>query len=121
MALRQLECSALHQGTVTRHGDEVDWWVVTLRYEGREMTLSYYMGSGLKGVEPTRRDVLGSLLMDADLVEEYGDDPDDWQAALGGDSIKQVLADMAACKRQTEALRALLGDDYDSIKEAFIP
>jgi hypothetical protein len=92
----------------------MDWWNVTLQFEGRQVTIPFGMGSGHHGAEPTAHDVLSAVLSDASSAEnnpsfedwagEYGYDTDS-RSAEG--TYRQVMA-------QTEKLRAFLGGKYDT-------
>lgn len=63
-----------------------DGWTCVLKYKGKQYTVHYYMGYGLNGKEPRKKDVLESLLLDAsgydnaknyeDFADEFGYDPD---------------------------------------------
>jgi hypothetical protein len=66
-----------------------DGWTVTLDYQGRRMTVPFYMGSGHHGAEPDINSVVSALTLDGsgywnaqgfrDWASEYGyvvGDPD---------------------------------------------
>jgi hypothetical protein len=106
-----------YEGETHWHGQLMRRWTVALTYQGRSMTVPFYTGLGLEG-EPTAADVLECLAWDASLVDECGDDPDEWAAHLGEpESIKQLLETIKQASQQTAELRRLLGDDYDLIAE----
>lgn len=77
------------------------------------MDVDYHMGVGhrkksermgglLEIPQPPKiADVLNSCFLDAELFDEYGNDPDEWRGALGGDSINEILASIAACRRRS--------------------
>lgn len=94
-------------------GREADKRTVRISYKGRTMTTPYYMGTGLKGAEPTVSDVLSNLFADAGLYDECGDDPDAWDDYLAETSIKVRLRTIKVIGRQASELRRLFGDDYD--------
>lgn len=86
-------------------------WRVLLRTDGRRMTVTYRTGLGLG--EPTAKDVLGSLVMDAWTVRS-ADGFEDWANELGYDpDSRSAERTYRQAKRQTERLRTLLGDRYD--------
>ena len=85
---------------------------VTLRYNGRGMAVDFHCGQ-LAGA-PTTVDVLTCLLLDASGIEAAGGSFEEWCSDLGmdDDSISN-LKTFKACEAQTNALKELLGDDFD--------
>lgn len=89
---------------------EASAWNVTLRYQGRRLTVPFFTGS-MAG-KPTAKGVLECLILDAE-VEDWTFD--DWCADFGYDTDSRRAYRMyQACKEQTEKLRKLLGDDFDA-------
>jgi hypothetical protein len=94
--------------------DRMDWWDVTLRMDGRRLTVPFGMGYGHHGRQPGAREVLSSLLSDTASTEnnasfeewagDYGYDTDSRKAER---TYKQVV-------RQAERLRTFLGAKYDA-------
>lgn len=90
----------------------MDGWRVTLRYQGRRMTVSYYMGEGHGGAEPTLDTVLESLVMD----DPHGEAFEDWCGNYDYDTDSRSAEKIyRACVSQTRRLHQLLGDDFDRI------
>jgi hypothetical protein len=89
---------------------EADAWRVTLRFCGRRMTVSYYMGSAFNGRPPTSREVLAGLLLDASCAAESFED---FCTNLGYDvdSIK-ALKVYKTCKGISARLHKFLGNAY---------
>jgi len=85
---------------------------VTLRYQGRRMTIPFHTGSGWTR-EPNARDVLEALLSDAGTVDN-AESFEDWCGELGFDpDSRKAERIYNASVRQTDALKRLLGDDYE--------
>ena len=88
-------------------------WTVTLRYQGRQMTVPFWTGIALG--EPTTSDVVSCLAMDSSGYEnarsfeewasEYGYDTDSRKAEK---TFKQV-------EKQTEKFKRLLNSEYESV------
>jgi len=90
-------------------------WKVTLRYQGRQMTVPFSMGPALSH-EPTAADVLECLLSDASSADE---DFENWAADLGFDpDSRRAERIYRTVQRQTLKLSRLLGDDYDAFIQA---
>ena len=118
--------------SVLTPGVEPDWgewsgnaWSVTLTYDGRKLTVPFFMGSGLvtrggrwpgRPIAPTAMDVLECLLSDAqagestfhDFCEDFGYDEDSRSAEKLWHSCQNTLIEM----------RKLLGADYDTFMDA---
>lgn len=90
---------------------DANGWTCTLAYEGRTMTVPFYMGPALSG-EPDVLDVLSSLFLDADAVNE---DYYDWCDGIGMAPSRQAQQTYDACVEIGRTLRTLLGDDFDAI------
>ena len=90
---------------------------ITLRYQGRRMSLDFWQGTGIKD-EPTAAGVLECLLLD---VVEEGTGFNNWCDEYGLDSdSRKALRTYKTCVRQTAKLRKLLGDDFDTFRDAEI-
>jgi hypothetical protein len=87
-------------------------WTVELTYQGRTMETPYYTGDAIG--EPTVREILECLLMDASGVKNARTF-EDWCGDYGFDvDSRRAEATYRAAVEQTEKLRALLGDDFDA-------
>lgn len=102
--------------------DEQDDWQrqangyrVTLKYKRRQMGLDYWMGSGISH-EPDAEGVLENLLSDASSADQTFEQ---WCADLGFDAdSRRAERIYRAVQKQTDALRRLLGDDFDTFMNA---
>ncbi len=91
---------------------ESDGWSVTLKMDGRQMTVPFYKGFGHHGAKPTAEEVLECLAMDAEGIENVFSF-EDWCAEYGYDSDSRRAEKIYnACLRQTEELRKFLGDKF---------
>jgi hypothetical protein len=107
--------AAVREGAEPREDwqGDADAWTVTLRYQGRRLTVPFFKGIGHHGAEPTADEVLECLLLDAsgfenardfeDFCAEYGYDTDSRTA-------ERVYRDV---ERQTAGLKRLLGADFE--------
>lgn len=87
-------------------------YIVTLRYQRRQMTVKFHTGSGWTR-QPNVRDVLECLLSDAGTVDNARGF-EDWADDLGYDpDSRKAERIYRECVRQTKRLARLLGDDYD--------
>ena len=109
--------------TITMTGGRPPWddgrwqgyaWNVTLRYQGRQMSVPFYTGD-LAG-EPTTADVLDCLISDSTSVDN---EPDwiEWAREMGYESLDD--ADTArsiyrACEEISGRLHTLLASDFDT-------
>ncbi len=85
---------------------------VTLRYQGRRMTVPFWTGIGWTH-EPSAADVLDCLASDAGSAQLSFED---WCEELGYDSdSRKAERTYNATLKQTEALRRLMGDDFDAL------
>ena len=90
-------------------------WRVTLRYQGRQMTVPFSMGPA-HSHEPEAAEVLECLLSDASGADE---DFENWAADLGYDpDSRKAERIYKTVQRQTLKLSRLLGDDYDTFMQA---
>jgi hypothetical protein len=88
-------------------------YVVRLSYEGRSLETPWRAGLGITE-DPTAADVLGSLLMDASSYENARGF-EDWAGDYGYDTDSRNAEETYnAVGEATEALRQLLGDDYET-------
>jgi hypothetical protein len=94
---------------VLMHDNTMTHWKVTLKHDGRQMTLTFSKGSDHKGVPPSAEEALECL------KREWvggGYDFTDWCEELGyeTDSLKAIKI-YRACDRQSRKLEKFLGDD----------
>lgn len=93
-----------------------DSWKVTLRYQGRRMTLKFHTGLGHRvnrqPVTPSIGTVLSSLYSDASTAESCRD-VEDFMSDFGYKDMKAATRVFAAVRHQAEQLKTLFGDDYD--------
>jgi hypothetical protein len=90
-------------------------WTCVLKFEGRQFTVPFFMGSGHEGREPEVREVLDALLSDAAMVDSM--DATEWAAECGfssEDMWEPVYEDVV---KQTDGLKRLLGDAYEAHME----
>lgn len=87
---------------------------VTLRYQGRSMTVPFHTGEAWTR-EPNAGEVLKCLLSDASTVENVRSF-EEWCEELGFDTdSRRAERVYRACIRQTDQLRHLLGDRYQEV------
>lgn len=86
-------------------------WTVTLRFQGREISTPYFMGSAITR-DPSAREVLDSLLLDA----RVGDSTfEGFCADFGYDTdSRKAYATWEECRRTEPKLRRFLGDEYEA-------
>jgi hypothetical protein len=87
-------------------------WTCVLKYEGRQMTVPFFMGAGHEGREPEVREVLDSLLSDASMVDCMSGT--EWAAECGFSSEDAWEPIYESVSRQTTRLKRLLGDAYEA-------
>lgn len=96
---------------------EATHWRVTLRYQGRQMTVPFSQGSAISR-EPSAADVLDCLASDASGYEQARSF-EEWAADYGYDPDSRTAErTYRAIEKQTAALRRLLGSAYDRLQEA---
>lgn len=104
--------------------DETGWenytYRVRLHFEERTMETEWHQGMAITD-DPEAASVMQSLFSDADTVEYSAEDIfEEWASELGYDpdsrKAEQIYNNV---KEQTEKLRALLGDKYDSVREQY--
>jgi len=88
-------------------------WKVTLRYQGRQMTVPFYTGSAIGEVNAP--DVLHCLISDTQsAVNSF----EDWCADFGYDTdSRKAEAIYNACQRISVKLHKLLGDDLSKFAD----
>ena len=92
-----------------------------LTYQGRSMTIDYWMGRGIKH-DPTAVDVLDNLLLDASSFDSARNF-EEWASDFGFDmeepeSRKKAKKIYSAVRKETERLKTLLGSDYEEFLQA---
>ena len=92
-------------------------YTCTLSYRGRRMTVDFWMGRGLDH-EPSSWEVLTAMLSDASSYDSASG-LEDWASDMGFDLDSREALRRAAklyrdVERQTERLKKLLGDDYET-------
>ena len=113
--LNNVEFSVVKGAVANPNFKNSDAWTVTIGYEGREMTIPYYMGKGHNGAEPELEMVLESCFLDSSAKDmsfhewcaEYGYDTDSI-------SNKQTYK---ACVAIGEQLEEVFGEDLETIEE----
>ena len=88
-----------------------DAWTVTLRRQGKRLTVPFFMGTAYNGTQPKAWEVLECLLSDASSADrnfeewcsEFGDDPDS----------RKSERTYRACCRTRKRLVAWLGASFD--------
>ncbi len=88
-------------------------WTVTLSYEGRDMTVPFWTGSGWT-TEPDAHDVMQCLCSDAVSVDNCADF-EQWACELGFDTDSRKAERVyRQCVMQRDALRTFLESEYDA-------
>jgi hypothetical protein len=87
-----------------------------LTYQGRSMTIDYWMGRGIKR-DPNAADVLDSILSDASSFDSARDFRD-WASDFGYDTddpdvLTEAQKTYSTVRKQTDRLKTLLGNDYE--------
>lgn len=89
--------------------DQSTWYAVTLRYQGREMSIEYGMGPALDGA-PEVADVMDTLTLNAaSYVNSIGFE--DWCGDFGIAPDEEASRTYAAIGEDTRRLREFLGAD----------
>ena len=96
--------------------ENMDAWTVLLRYQGRSMTVPFYMGYGHGGKQPTAAEVLESLVSDAAAYDNVSD-VDEFAAELGydisePDELRKVRKIYVGVERNTRKLKQFFGEDF---------
>jgi len=96
---------------------QMDHWRCVIRAGKKQMSLVFSMGFGLNGKAPDLPDVLDCLASDAAGVENADNNFEDWASEYGYDiDSRKAERTFAACARQAEKLKNLLGDEaYDAL------
>ena len=113
---KSVKCSSEY-GAKLAWDKQDDWqqkangYSVTLRYRGRQMTVDFWMGTGLNG-EPQADSVLSSLLLDSSAIDQTFED---WCGEFGYDTdSRKAEKTYKACVKNGERLKRLLGDDFET-------
>ena len=94
---------------------DADGWTVTLKMDGKQMTIPFYKGIGHHGEEPTAEEVLECLASDACGVDN-SQTFEDWCSEYGYDTdSRRAERIYNACLKSTEKLRRFLGDKFESL------
>ena len=98
-----------HRGDDWR--DTATEWTVVLVFQGRQMSLNYYTGSGVKEA-PTTASVVNNLALDAHGAT-YSETFEEWAAEFGYDEDSRKAERIYnACKLQAKRLGVLLMQKY---------
>jgi hypothetical protein len=113
--LAPVRLTILESHGIQRDKDGWDHFAYTVRLNRGDESIRVPWRQGLALTDsPTAADVLESLLSDAAGVEN-AESFEDWASEYGYDSdSRRAFATWEACKAQTDQLRDLLGEDYDS-------
>lgn len=94
--------------------NNMNHYKVTLRMNGRQMTVPFSQGYGIKH-EPTAADVLDCLASDAAGFQNTRSF-EEWAAEYGYDTdSRKAESTFRNVKRQTEKLMNLIGDHFDRL------
>lgn len=89
--------------------DSANQWDVTLRLDGRILSVPYWTGTGIKDA-PNAKDVIGSLLSDANIAAGTFAD---FCADMGLDTdSRKAWALYEACQQSGTDLRTLVGGQH---------
>lgn len=94
---------------------ETDYWNVTLRYQGRSITVPFFMGYGKRPATPDLGHVLSALMNEASYAHECPD-VESFAEGIGMDyddtkEREEVQGMYEGIVRNTEALKDLFGSD----------
>ena len=100
-------------------------WTVTLTFEGRTMSVPFFMGPGHKGAPPTTDMVMDALVSDASCLHSAGSDFQMWCWELGFDAdeidepetVRDNAQTFLQTVKQTDRLAVLLGDDFQRVMD----
>jgi len=109
---------SLHK--VEENPNAADWkdanhFQIRLWYKGNFMRTHFSQGKGIAH-NPTAADVLNALLQDARTLEDYPD-PLEWAESLGFGAGAKTAKIFKATQKNTEALKKLMGDEYQALLE----
>jgi hypothetical protein len=111
----RIRASAKYRGSAPSYVtgmDDMDWWNVTLKMNGRQLTVPFGMGYGHNQAEPTAENVLSCLLSDASDAENAASF-EDWCSEYGRDTdSRSAERTYRQIRKQTEKLSAFLGEKY---------
>jgi len=94
-----------------------DWknanhYKVTLKYNGKKMTIYYSQGYGIKKA-PSIKDVIKCLIVDN---TEYYKSLSDWADEFGfNNNVREAERTYKACVNQTKKAKRLFGDIYSEL------
>jgi hypothetical protein len=113
---------------IAEYGVKTDWnkldkwqqeahpYTVKLKYDGRQMTIPFFMGQALTH-EPTDKDVLPCLLSDYSVVDESFED---FCANFGYDEDSRKAEKIyKQCVKNGKKLERLFGPDLNKIAEKY--
>lgn len=115
---RGIKASAVHTDRRAPWGDDdpsMDGWSVTLKRDGRQLTVPFWKGLGHDGTQPTVVQVMECLLSDSCEIHQ-GVDFEEWASNLGYDlelDRRKAKATFAACERVYRRLQTFLGDGFE--------
>jgi hypothetical protein len=90
-----------------------DHWKCVLGKGRKTMTVYFSKGYGHNGAEPTVKEILECLVVDASYMPC---DFDEWCSNLGYDADSRKDKKIYdVCVKQAIKLRAFMGDDYDAL------
>jgi hypothetical protein len=110
-----IEVTAEYEDTTTRSdGWTCHRWSIVLTYQGRTMKSPFFQGMAHTEA-PTLQDVLESLFLDASVGEMTFED---YCSDFGSNSDSIAARNTwRACKSTARAVRRLLGEDYETIRQ----
>lgn len=90
-------------------------WRVTLRYQGRRLTVPFYQGPAIER-EPSAADVLSCIISDARAGEQ---EFEEFCSEFGYDSdSRKAEKTWRACASMAPKVRSLLGDDFEEFERS---
>jgi hypothetical protein len=97
---------------------DMDPWTVTLTYEGRKLTVPFFMGIGHHGASPQAYEVLGALLSDVSTFEN-ATSFEEWASDYGYDPYSRSAERIYnAIAKLVPKVHKLLGEDFDEFAAA---
>jgi hypothetical protein len=113
---------------IAEYGVKTDWdklddwqkkahpYTVKLKYDGRQMTIPFFMGQGLSH-EPTDEDVIPCLMSDYKATDETFEE---FCAEFGYDTDSRKAEQIYnQCVRNGKKLEKLFGSDLESVFEKY--
>jgi len=103
----KITATVWNRGIVKKWGADMFAYsaVLTSDKTGEQVTASYYAGLAHKD-KPTKADILGAMIKDAQAARDYPK-PADFQAALGYDCPREALRIFDECQQQAYKLERL--------------